>query len=124
MDVLKIKKNDGTTVTLPTPSELKWTISDLDSDNSGRNQSGSLFRDRIAVKRKVECSWLPMDSAKMSVLLSAVTDPFFELTYPDALTGANRTMTCYVGDRSAPVMRPNDDGTWLWGEMSMNFIER
>ena len=60
----------------------------------------------------------------MAALLSAVSDPFFKLTYPDALTGNNRTITCYVGDRSAPILRPEADGTWLWGEMSMNFIER
>lgn len=124
MDVLKVTKNNGAVVTLPTPAELKWSISDLDGDSSGRNQSGDLFRDRVAVKRKIECSWLPMSAANMAALLSAVSAPFFKLTYPDALTGTNRTITCYVGDRSAPVMRPETDGTWLWGEMSMNFIER
>lgn len=124
MDVLKIKKNNGTTVVPPTPAELKWSISDLDGENSGRNQNGTLFRDRVAVKRKIECSWLPMNSANMSKLLKAVSDTFFDLTYPDAQDGDNRTITCYVGDRSAPVMRPNEDGTWLWGQISINFIER
>lgn len=124
MDVLKVTKNAGTVVVLPAPAEIKWSISDLDGDGSGRNQNGDLFRDRVAVKRKIECSWLPMSAAKMAVLLTAVSDPFFKLTYPDALTGKNRTMTCYVGDRSAPILRPEADGTWLWGEMSMNFIER
>lgn len=124
MDVLKIKKNDGTSAVPPTPAELEWNLSDLDGDDTGRNQSGNLFRDRVAVKRKIKCTWLPMDGANMSKLLSAVTDPFFELTYPDALDGKNRTITCYVGDRSAPIMRPNNDGVWLWGQISMNFIER
>ena len=53
MDVLKIKKNDGTSVVPPTPAELEWSLSDLDGDNTGRNQSGNLFRDRVAVKRKL-----------------------------------------------------------------------
>lgn len=87
-------------------------------------KAGTCSRDRVAVKRKIKCTWLPMDGANMSKLLSAVTDPFFELTYPDALDGKNRTITCYVGDRSAPIMRPNNDGVWLWGQISMNFIER
>ena len=124
MDVLKIKKNDGTSVVPPTPAELEWNLSDLDGDDTGRNQSGDLFRDRVAVKRKIKCTWLPMDGTNMSKLLSAVTDPFFELTYPDALDGKSRTITCYVGDRSAPIMRPNNDGVWMWGQISMNFIER
>ena len=107
MDVLKVTKNAGTVVVLPAPAEIKWSISDLDSDGSGRNQNGDLFRDRVAVKRKIECSWLPMSAAKMATLLSAVSDPFFKLTYPDALTGTNRTITCYVGDRWNVVMGRN-----------------
>lgn len=124
MDVLKIKKNNGTIVIPPAPAELKWNISDLDAENSGRNQNGDLFRDRVASKRKLECSWLPMNSKDMSKLLAAVSDPFFELTYPDAQDGEDRTITCYVGDRSAPILRPNADGTWLWGSISINFVER
>lgn len=87
MDVLKVTKNAGTVVVLPAPAEIKWSISDLDGDGSGRNQNGDLFRDRVAVKRKIECSWLPMSAQKWQQLLSAVSDPFFKLTYPDALTG-------------------------------------
>lgn len=64
MDVLKVTKNAGTVVVLPAPAEIKWSISDLDGDGSGRNQNGDLFRDRVAVKRKIECSWLPMSAAK------------------------------------------------------------
>lgn len=56
MDVLKVTKNAGTVVVLPAPAEIKWSISDLDGDGSGRNQNGDLFRDRVAVKRKIECS--------------------------------------------------------------------
>lgn len=124
MDVLKVKKKSGSTVVLPTPSELKWSLSDLDADGSGRNQNGDMFRDRVAVKRKLECTWPPLLANEMSELLNAVSDIFFELTYPDAMTGSNRTMTCYVGDRSSPIMRPETDGAWRWGSLSMNFVER
>ena len=124
MDVLKVTKADGTVVVLPAPEELKWGLSDLDADGTGRAQNGELFRDRVAVKRKLECTWLPMTSEKMSSLLQAVEDTFFTLNYPDALTGTTRSMTCYVGDRSAPIMRPDVSGAWLWGGLSMNFIER
>ena len=60
----------------------------------------------------------------MAKLLQAVDDVFFSLTYPDAMTGTDRTMMCYVGDRSSPIMRPETDGKWLWGGLSMNFVER
>lgn len=124
MEVLKVTKKSGSVVSLPAPDELKWNISDLDADGTGRNQNGDMFRDRVAVKRKLECSWRPLGSDEMATLLQAVDEVFFDLTYPDAMTGTDRTMTCYVGDRSSPIMRPETDGKWLWGGLSMNFVER
>lgn len=124
MDVLTVTKASGAVKALPAPAEIKWSISDLDADGTGRNQNGDLFRDRVATKRKLECTWLPQTSENMSSLLQAVEDTFFTLSYPDALTGGTRSMVCYVGDRSTPIMRPDANGTWLWGELSMNFIER
>ena len=124
MEVLKVTKKSGEVVSLPAPDELKWNISDLDADGTGRNQNGDMFRDRVAVKRKLECSWRPLGSDEMATLLQAVDEVFFDLTYPDAMTGTDRTMTCYVGDRSSPIMRPETDGKWLWGGLSMNFVER
>ena len=96
MEVLKVTKKSGAVVSLPAPDELKWNISDLDADGTGRNQNGDMFRDRVAVKRKLECSWRPLVSAEMAKLLQAVDDVFFSLTYPDAMTGTDRTMMCYV----------------------------
>lgn len=123
MAILTVKKADSTTVPLPDPSEMSWSISDLDSDSSGRNQNGDLFRDRQAVKRKLTCSWPPCTTDVLSVLLNATEDEFFELTYPDPKEGKNRTMTAYVGDRTAPLYTVKN-GVWLWENLEMNFVER
>lgn len=87
--------------TIATPSEIKLTIQDLDSD-SYRNLNGKLIRDRIAVKRKLECSWNALTQSQASALLGSVTSTFFTLTYPDALLGTT-SGTFYVGDRTAPI---------------------
>lgn len=124
--ILIVTKASGITVNLPTPETVNWSINDLDSENgSGRADEGTMFRDRVAVKRKLEVSWPPLSKADMSSLLKAVEDIFFTLSYPDAYTGAMRSMTCYVGDRSVPMLR-YDEGTgdWVWGNVSINFIEQ
>ena len=108
---------------LPDPAQLSWSIQDVDADGTGRNQNGDLFRDRVAVKRKLTLSWPPLAASDMSTLLSAVTDTFFTVSYPDALTGETRSMTAYVGDRTAP-MYSLINGVYLWNSLSMNFIER
>lgn len=112
-------------VSLPDPKSIEWTISDMDSENgTGRNQLGELFRDRIAVKRKLSVEWAPLSNAEMSRLLNAVSGVFFTLTYPDAQTGAMRTMTAYVSDRTAPVLRYYGASKYMWNGVSMSFVEK
>lgn len=105
------------------PVEIQWDMDDLDSENSGRNQEATMFRDRIASKRKLICSWGPLREGPMSELLTAVEDASFTLEYPDAKTGTKRTGEFMVGTRSAPMCRAIDDDHWLWEGLSMNFIE-
>ena len=112
-------------VAIKDPQVLQWDISDLDSeDGSGRNQLGQMFRDRVAVKRKLTCQWPPLDQSEISAILTAVSGEFFTITYPDAQTGAFRTMTAYVGDRSAPMYMFQGNDKWLWENLSMNIIEQ
>ena len=121
MSVLTI--ND---VEIATPKTMTWDIYDLDSeDGSGRNQQGEMFRDRVAVKRKLNCTWGPLDPDEMANLLQAMDDVFFTLIYPDAHDGTYREGMFYVGDRSAPVYMWNETkGKYLWEGLTANFIER
>lgn len=120
MAILQINKFD-----VVDPKTLTWDIYDLDSENGGRNQNGEMFRDRIAVKRKLNCTWGPLEPHEMSVLLKQMDDVFFTIRYPDAHDGAYREGTFYVGDRSVPMyMWNNDKQKYLWEGLSANFIER
>lgn len=112
-------------VEIPTPQTMKYNIYDIDSEEgAGRNQMGKMFRDRVAVKRKIECTWAPMYSSQINSLLNKMTDEFFSFTYPDAQTGGVRTMICYVGDRSAEAYMIVNGSKVLWQGLSANFIER
>lgn len=106
------------------PSELEYGLQDLDGEaGAGRNQQGLMFRDRVAVKRKLTCKFPPMGSQDMATLLQSMDDEFFSIEFPDARTGKRETMTAYVGDRTAP-MYTQHSGKWLWSGLSANFIER
>lgn len=121
MSILQINNKD-----IANPKTLNWDIYDLDSeDGAGRNQQGEMFRDRVAVKRKLNCTWGPLEPAEMSALLKAMDDVFFTLRYPDAHDGGYRAGTFYVGDRSTPLYVWNDQKQkFLWEGLSANFIER
>lgn len=110
-------------IELKEPQSMQWEISDLDG-SSGRNQKGVFFRDRIASKRSLSCTWGPLDDREMSELLQMMEEVFFTLEYPDALTGKKRTGEFYVGNRSVPMMRQREDGSYMWQNVSATFTER
>lgn len=124
--VLRIKKAGTSTWVnvVPDPYDMTVAIQDLDLETgAGRSQAGTMFRDRVAVKRKVSCKWRPMSASEMSGLLNLMTDVFFDLEYPDPLTGARKQIKVYVGDRTSP-MYTMHHGVWLWNGLEANFVEK
>jgi len=109
-------------VVVATPSSFKVTISDLDGE-SNRNAKGELIRDRVAIKRRLECEWPPLKMNEISTLLKSVKDVYFTVEYPDPMEGTFITRTFYVGDRTSPVYRIKGNEI-LWENLSMNFIEK
>jgi hypothetical protein len=109
-------------VSIATPSQFKVTINDLDGETN-RNAKGELIRDRVAVKRKLECEWPPLTMSEISALLKAVQSVFFSVEYPDPEEGLTVTKIFYVGDRTSPMYR-NTNGNILWENLTMNFIEK
>lgn len=124
MDVLKVTKNAGTVVVLPAPAEIKWSISDLDGDGSREEPKRGPVPGPRGGKAKDRVLLAPNECRKNGNAFVSRQRSVFQAYIPRCAYGTNRTITCYVGDRSAPILRPEADGTWLWGEMSMNFIER
>jgi hypothetical protein len=107
------------------PSEYRVVVSDIDNaDTTTRTMDGLLHRDRIAVKRKIEMKWSTIKWDKVSSILTSIQNPFFNVTFPDPVTGSTLTREFYVGDRTAPVALIQPDGTYLWKDMAFNFIER
>lgn len=109
-------------VAIATPKSFKVDIMDLDGE-SNRNARGELIRDRVAVKRRLECEWGPLTMSESSAILKAVQNVYFQIEYPDPMEGKSITKTFYVGDRSAP-MYSNINGNVLWEGLTMNFIEK
>lgn len=126
--VLRIKNSQtgNSFIDIANPSKMQWDIYDIDSDDTGRTITDvNLYRQRLGTKRKLTCEWHTMLWDEMSTLLNAVTDTFFQLEYPDAMTGTRRIMTCYVGDRSAPVYYYDlENNEVRWENLTFNFIER
>ena len=107
----------------PPPDTYKVTIADLDAF-ANRSGNGTLFRDRVAVKRTIEASWYILDAQSLSILLGSMTSTFFPVTYLDPQTNSFRTSTFYVSDRPAGLAIKQSDGTYTWKDVSLSLIER
>jgi hypothetical protein len=108
-------------VALPTPSDFNPGIQDL--SQAERNARGTMIIERIATKRKLELSWKYLSAAELSTVLNAVAAVFFDVTYPDPVTNANRTGTFYVGDR-AQGMIDYRDSVPRYRDVKFSLIER
>ena len=127
MNILRMKKIGADQWTeVENPVSLQWSLTDLDSeDGNGRNQMGETFKDRISQKRQLSCSWAAMEGEKMKNLLSCLNDNFFEVEYPDALTGKRETSVFYVTSKQTPLYRcDTKTDQWLWTGLAATLVER
>jgi len=108
-------------VDIITPKSFAVEINDLDGE-AERNAKGNLIRDRIAIKQKIDMEWSALTGSQMAMLLQAVSNVFFDVTYPDPYTGSNSTKNMYVGSRTAPMYKFGSAP--MWAGLKMSFIER
>lgn len=106
---------------MPSPAKLSVQVLDVDG-NATRNAQGTLIRDRIAVKRKLQCTFPALTWSQASTLLTAISATSFSVTYPDPQTGAMATKTMYVGDRTNPVLKLTS-GVYYWDQIQFDLIE-
>lgn len=127
--VLKVRLTSSSSwVTLPDPQSITWSLQDLDSESSGRDvNTGTMKRQRITTKRKLAIQWQPLNATDMSFILQNIVGANktgeFQCQYFDAQLGKANIITCYTGDRTAPVLVRLSDGTYAYQSMSVDFIE-
>lgn len=110
-------------IKIAAPDTYEVVIADLDA-SANRSGNGTLYRDRVAVKRTINLSWLFINSQDLSVLLNSVSPVFFPVTYLDPLDNGFRSGTFYVSDRNQGVAVKNTDGSYKWRDVSFSLVER
>lgn len=125
--IIQVQSSTGW-VSLIDPKSMKYNVYDLDSgDSTGRNLEGSMLRDRVAVKEKLELEFPPMQAQDFTTMVSLVSAPFFQCKYYSIYTGTEREVTMYVGDRSAEryyTLDAENNRVQIWKDIKFNFIEQ
>jgi len=106
------------------PAEMTVTVMDLDNaETTTRTADGTLSRDRIAVKRQIRLGWNALRWEDLSAILKMMQAPFFEVTYPDTVSGDIETRIFYVDNREAPFGFTRNGVTW-WRGLQFTLTER
>lgn len=102
---------------------FKWTRNDLDSDDAGRTLDGVMHRGRIAIKAKLDISCIPLTSAQLKTVLSAIEPETVSVTYTDPQRGSERTAQFYATSVPASFLMRDRGGVERWGGVSFSLVE-
>ena len=90
-------------VDMPNPSKMQWGLQDVSIGDSGRDDSGYMFKGRVTQKVKLEVSWNAVTPAVASQILNAFNPEYINVRYFDPKENAWQIKNFYVGDRSGNV---------------------
>lgn len=108
---------------MPNPSKFQWGLQDISIGDSGRDDSGYMYKGRVTQKVKIELEWKAVSPSVAATILTAFNPEYITVRYLDPLTNSFKTMEAYVGDRSAPV-KIWSDGIKVYENVTFNIIER
>ena len=123
MALLTVIVSGGTDIELPAPSKMEWSLQDVSIGDSGRDDSGLMYKGRITQKRKLNLEWAGKRPDVVATILSAFNPEYVDVRYWDAMENAYAIRTFYVGDRAAPV-KIWTVGNKVYETISFDIIER
>lgn len=114
----------GTDITSMVSIEgLAWSESDIHSDDSGRDLSGTMHVTVIGTKTTLSISCRALNQTNATALLKVIKGaPPLSVTYDDPVTGSPRTMNCYIGDRNCEFLMQCRGAIW-WKNIKFDLIE-
>ena len=109
-------------VVMPSPSKFEYGLQDVSDQDAGRDLSGTMHKNLITKKRKIQLAWKSKDIAVTSMIMTAFDPEYIMVEYPDLKDGEVQTRKFYSGDKSAAI-QCWWDGNHRIDELSFNIIE-
>lgn len=103
-----------------TQKGIKWQRNDLDGSNAGRTLDGTMHRERVASKVRMDITCRPLSSDDAAVVLNAIYPEYVEVEYTDPMYG-NVFKTMYSNNTPATYINTTAD---LWEGITFPLIER
>ena len=108
---------------MPPPKTYNVSLQDLDSEDSGRSETGKLYRNRVrADVYKIQATWR-VNCTDLKKIVDAISGASFSVRFFDPNTARIKTCTMYAGDRSSAMVLNSDTAAETKWDFSVNFIE-
>lgn len=106
--------------TPPTPTEYSLDIQDIDSEDTGRGETGYMTRERVREGiYKLSLTFTNITSDDVLNIKEAISPEKVEVTLFD---GSEATVPMYAGNRSLKLKSVDDEANCFW-DMSFNLTE-
>lgn len=99
---------------------IKWSRNDIDGTTAGRTMDGTMHRERITEKVRLDITCLPLTSEEAAVVLSTIYPEYLQVEYTDPMEGIV-TKTMYANNVPATYI---DTSTEMWEGIAFPLIER
>ena len=115
---------DGTDITdCIAYNGVQWQRTDVDGEGAGRDLTGDLRRNRVATKRRLDITCVPLTAEKASMILSLIMPEWVTVEYYDPQVGGAVTKTMYSNNNPATFLI-RKGGVELWNGITFPLIER
>lgn len=102
---------------------IKWQRADVDGEEAGRALDGTMYRDRKAIKYRLDITCRPLTNAESPTVLAAIEPEYVDVVYDDPRLGASTRRTVYSNNIPAS-FEFEQDGVDYWGGIAFPLIEK
>lgn len=101
-----------------------WQREDIDGEGSGRDLTGELRRNRIAVKLRLDIVCTPLSGKNASLVLKTIHPEFVKVRFLDPEAGDFIERIMYSNRIPAKFLKKNRNGTYMWQGITFPLIEK
>ena len=105
---------------------VKWQRNDVDGPNAGRTLGNAyMYRDRVAIKKRLDCACRPLRAAEASIVLQAILPEYVTVDFSDPQEGVVLTgVEMYSNNIPATFCMTDTMGEEWWTGITFPLIER
>jgi len=104
------------------PASMEVEIEDISSSDAGRTADTVMHKKTLRTVYALSLSWAGLKTAQAKKVLQRFNEAeYFPVTFLDPYTGAMRTKTFYLGNRTIPLYSAELD---IWSNISFKIVEQ